>query len=170
MRINDLLWKAGAYAFNANTAVTPPALSRVPFGDYSGLQLWYEQVTAGTGIQTVTITYTNELGTTGKTTTFSIGSAGTVQRLHHIPLAAGDKGIQAVTNVQGTVATVGTFNILIMRRLWSGRVRLVNDGDVEGPNKVGMPIVYEDSALYPIMCPDSTGLGFPEVYMNIVNG
>lgn len=169
----DLLWKGGAYAFNANQAVTPPSFaSRVPGGnDFTNTELWFEQVTAATGIQSVNVTYTNQDGATGRSTgAVSQGTAGIVGRMTPMPLQAGDTGVQAVTNVTGSVATAGTFNVLVMRRLWSGRVRIANDGDVHDMLKTGMPQVFADSALYLVVQTDGTSSGIPEVVCEIVNG
>lgn len=171
-RIYDLLWKGGAYAFNANTSGNTPAsyASRLPDTDYSHCEIWYEQVTAGTGTQSVNVTYTNELGTTGRTTgATSLGTTGTLGRMIQLPLAAGDKGVQGVTGVVGTVASAGTFNILVMRPIWSGRARISNDGGNHGLDLVGMPIVYSDSALYPIHIADSSAGALLELKLVIAN-
>lgn len=170
----DLLWKAGAYAFNANTSGNSPAsfASRVLGGtDYTNTELWYEQVTAATGIQSVNVTYTNQAGTTGRSTgTVSQGTAGIVGRMMQLPLQAGDTGVQGVTGVVGTVATVGTFNILVMRRLWAGRVRIANDGDLHDMLKTGLVQMFPDSALYMVITADGTASGVPELAVEVVNG
>ena len=168
----DMLWKGGSYAFNASVAVTPPSFaSRVVNTDYAGLEIWFEQVTAATGIQSVTVTYTNQAGTTGRTTgAVSQGTAGIIGRMTQMPLQAGDSGVQAVTNVVGTVATAGTFNVLVMRRLWAGRCRVVNDGGVHDMLSTGLPQIFADSALYLVVQADSTSSGVPEVMCEIVNG
>jgi hypothetical protein len=178
VRVYDLLWKAGAYAFNVNTSGNTPTsfLGRIPGGtaaDTAGqTELWVEQVTTGTGTQSVNVTYTNSAGTTGRSTGTVAApvSAAPVGRMWPLPLQAGDVGVSGVTGVVGSVATVGTFNILVMRKLWEGRVRLVNDGDVHALDKTGMPIVFLDSALYPIIATDSTAIGVPELNFEIVNG
>lgn len=173
MRCYDLLWKGGAYAFNASQALTgqPSYSSRIPGGEYTGTELWVEQVTTGTGTQSVAVTYMDQNGNTGATTgTVAAPAVGSVGRMWKLPFASGDSGIQKVENVVGSVASGGTFNILVLRRLWSGRVRAANDGDVHGIDKTGMPIVYADSALYPIVATDSTASGVPEIYFNIING
>jgi hypothetical protein len=172
LKIFDLVFKAGAYAFNANQALSaqPSYLSRMPGGSYGDTQLWLEQVTAGTGIQNVNVTYTNQAGTTGKQTGVIATAANTVGRMWQLPLAAGDTGVQAITNVTGSVATVGTFNILVMRPLWSGRVRIANDGDVHAFDRTAMPELFADSALYLIANADSTATGIPEVELVIAAG
>lgn len=169
----DMLWKAGAYAFNANTTGQTPTSfsSRIPGGtDYTGLELWYEQVTAGTLIQNVAVTYNDENGASSTTGTFAMPLAMILGRMQQIPLAAGDKGIQGVTGVVGTVASAGTFNILIMRPLGEIRVRIANDSVVQDLLMTGMPQIFDDSALRVVVTADSTATQLPELMVDIVNG
>ncbi len=173
LRLYDLLWKGGAYTFNANTSGNTPTSysSRVPGGnDFSDTQIWLEQVTAGTGVQNVNVTYINQAGTAGRTTGTVATAANILGRMWQLPLQSGDTGVQGITGVVGSVATVGTFNILVMRPLWSGRVKIANDGDTHDLAKTGMPIVYADSALTLVVAPDSTATGIPEIELVIANG
>jgi hypothetical protein len=160
LMLADMLWKGGAYAFNANTSGNTPTSysSRVPSGtDFTGCELWYEQVTAATGTQTVNVTYTNEAGTTGRSTgVVSTASANTVGRMFPLPLAAGDKGVQGVTGVVGAGASAGTFNILVLHRIWGGRVRIANDFCNYSMDMNGMPTVYDTSALVMLIAADTT--------------
>ena len=172
LKLFDMVFKAGAYAFNAAQALTgqPSYASRMPGGSYSNTQIWIEAVTAFTGNLTVTITYTNQSGVTGRTATLATGTALTVGRLMQVPLQAGDTGVQEITNVAGTVATAGTFNVLVLRPLWSGRCRTANDGDVHDFTKTGMPQVFADSALFLAVAADSTSTGIPEIELVVANG
>ena len=172
LKLFDMVFKAGAYAFNAAQVLTgqPSYASRMPGGSYSDTQIWIEAVTAFTGNLTVTITYTNQSGVTGRTATLATGTALTVGRLMQVPLQAGDTGVQAITNVAGTVATAGTFNVLVLRPLWSGRCRTANDGDVHDFTKTGMPQVFADSALFLAVAADSTSTGIPEIELVVANG
>jgi len=173
IKLFDLLWKGGAYAFNANTTGNTPASfsSRVPGGtDFSDTQIWLEQVTAGTGVQNVAVTYTNQAGATGRSTgTVAAPAAMILGRCFQLPLQAGDTGVQGVTGVVGSVATAGTFNILVVRPLWSGRVKIANDGGLHNFFDTGSPIVYADSALMMLVAPDSTATGIPELELVIAN-
>jgi hypothetical protein len=172
IQLFDLLWKAGAYAFNANTSLAsqPSFSGRLPGTDWKETEIWVEQVTAATGNQAVNVTYTDQGGATGNTTgAVGVGAAPTVGRCWQLPFASGDGGCQVITNVAGTVATVGTFNVLILRPLWSGRVRLANDGDVHDMLRTGMPEVYADSALYCMIAADSTSSGIPEMTIELAN-
>lgn len=170
----DTLFAAGAYAFNANTALAsqPSYANRVPNGDdFKGLEIWIEAVTAFTGNLSVAVTYTNEDGVTGRTTgTIGTGAALIVGRMLRLPLQTGDKGVQRIDSVVGTVATAGTFNVYVLRRLWSGRVPLAGFGDVHDFMKTGMPRVFDTSALRLVVQADSTATGIPEVVAQIVNG
>jgi hypothetical protein len=169
----DRLFLAGAYAFNAAVTLAgqPSYAGRVPGADYTGLELWIEAVTAFTGNLSVAATYTNQAGTAGRTTgTFGTGAALTVGRAMQLPLQAGDSGIQKVESVTGTIATVGTFNVMVLRPLWSGRVPAANAGDVHDFLRTGMPQVFDTSALFALVAPDSTALGIPEMSFDVVNG
>lgn len=173
IKLFDLLWKGGAYAFNASTSGNSPTSfsSRVPGGtDFTNTQLWYEQVTTGTGVQNVAVTYNDQANASSTTGTVAAPAAMIVGRMFQLPLAAGDTGVQGVTGVVGTVASAGTFNILVMRPIWSGRVKIANDGDVHGWDKTLAPIIYADSALVMCVAPDSTATGVPELEFVIVNG
>lgn len=173
MKLHDMLFKAGAYSFNSNVTLAsqPSYSSRVPGGtDFSDTQIWFEAVTAFTGNLTLTVTYTNQAGTAARTTgAIAFGLAPTAGRMIQLPLQAGDTGVQKIDTVLGAGSTVGTFNILVLRPLWSGRCRTANDGDTHDIAKTGMPQVFADSALVMPICPDSTATGLPEVELVIAN-
>lgn len=172
--IYDLLFKAGAYSFNSNVslAAQPSFASRVPSGtDFRNLEVWVEAVTAFTGNPTITLGYQKEDNATGGRSTGAIafGLAPTVGRLTRMPLQAGDEGISKLESVLCAVASVGTFNVLIMRRLWQGRITQIGAGDVHTSKQTGNPEVWADSALYMTTAPDLTATGFPEITMMIAN-
>jgi hypothetical protein len=172
VKIFDCVWKGGAYPFNANQALSlqPSYVSRMPGGIYNGTEIWIECVTAFTGNQSILVTYTNQAGVTGRTTgTIATGVAPIVGRMLQLPLQAGDSGVQKIESVVSTVATVGTFNVLVLRPLWEGRIGIINGGDGHGLDRVGMPEVFTDSALFVVIVPDST-TGLPELLLEVSNG
>lgn len=172
IRICDLLWKGGAYAFNANQALTgqPSYAGRLPGTDYKGLEIWAETVTTTTGNQTWNVSYTNQAAGTSSTGAVGIGAAPTVGRMWQLPLAAGDSEVRAITNVTGGTASAGTANILVLRPLWEGNIRVVNGGDVHGIDRTGMPQIYADSALYVMVAADSTSTGAFDLAIEVANG
>jgi len=125
----DRLWHAGAFNFNDNITLSaqPSFSSRVPRGDFSGLQIWIEAVVnTWAGVPTFTINYTDQDGNTGHTTgPFQwIGPSGTTVPVQtqclQVPLQAGDTGVQKIESVACSVSTAGTFNVIIARPLWRG--------------------------------------------------
>jgi hypothetical protein len=174
MSLFDCLWKGGAYAFNVNTSGNSPTSfsSRVPGGtNFTGLELWYEQATAGTLVQNVNVTYINQDGTTGRSTgTVAAPAAMIISRMFQLPLQAGDKGIQGITGVVGSVASAGTFNLLIMRPIAEVRIKVANEGVVQDMFATGMPVIYDTSALMNIVTADSTSSGLAEFTVDIING
>lgn len=168
----DRLFAAGAYVFNADvTLASQPSFSgRMPSGyGYNGLQLWIEAVTAFTGVLGVQINYLDQDGIAGDTG-IVVTLALPVGRCYQIPLAAGDSGVQQITRVRGTTATVGTFNVMILRPLWFGRCVTANFGDTNDLLKTGFPQIFDTSALYVLLYADSTAVGLPDISMQIAMG
>lgn len=172
----DRLFSAGAYSFNSNVTLAsqPSFASRVLIdgvNQYNGLEIWVEAVTAFTGTPSVNITYVNQSGTAGRTTgTVSLGAALTVGRMVRIPLQAGDTGVQQITNVTFSVATVGTANVHIMRPIKSCRIATASDTKVFNMLDLGKQIIFDTSALFLMVQADGTSSGLPECYVEIAQG
>jgi len=172
LHLYDCLFSAGAYAYNANVTLTgqPSFAGRVPGSDYRGLELWLEQVTAMTGNQSIRVQYLDQDGNAGDTGTIATGVAPIVGRMLRLPLASGDNGLRQINVVTSTVSTAGTFNVHIMRPLWTGRVKIANDGDTHSFARTGLKNIYADSALRVVTQPDSTATALPQLYIEICDG
>jgi hypothetical protein len=168
----DRLFVAGAYAYNADVTLAsiPSFTSRVINSNYNGFQLWVEAVTAFTGTPSVQIDYLDQGGNAGVTAVTPLIATMPIGRCYQIPLAAGDSGVSGIVRVRGTVASGGTFNVMILRPLWFGRVMTANGGDVHDLLKTGFPQIFETSALYPLLYADSTAVGLPDISMQIAMG
>jgi len=171
LHLYDVLFTAGSYNFNSDiTLSTPPSFSaRVPSANYNGLELWLEAVTAHTGNQTINIDYLDQDGQAGNTTV-ATGVAPIIGRMLRLPLAAGDSGISGLVRVRSSVSTVGTFNVHIMRQLWTGRIPVANSGDTHSFARTGLKPVYGTSALRLICQPDSTATALPQLYVELCDG
>jgi hypothetical protein len=184
----DRLVKMGPINYN-NAAITPTAdtqpdiTGRCP--DYPGSgsvygarnELWFEALgtfTSATAF-TVTVTYRNQAGTSGRSATMPTQAAAalTLGKMIQLSLQSGDTGVQRIEGVTVTTgaAAAGTFNINIMRSLWTqGRVPIAGGGDIHDIFKTGAPQVYGDSAIMPLVVTDSgTSSGLPEVSFDICN-
>lgn len=183
MTLFDMLFKSGAYAFTAGTttlSAQPSYSSRVPAAgtDFTNTEIWIEVSTAfvtGTAWQ-VQVTYTNQSGTTGRTSIISAAQAAaalTLGKMFQIALQAGDTWVQKIESVivtnGGTAMTAGNFNVLVLRRITIGRIRVANDLIKIPLLQTGMPIVYADSAFYLQVTADSTSTGLPECYFQVAN-
>jgi hypothetical protein len=175
----DMVFKAGAYAFNANTTLAsqPSYAARMPGGtDYTDTEIWFECVTAFTGNLNLTVTYTNQAGTAGRTTgLFAPGNTPTVRRSFRMPLQAGDTGVQQINSVVSTVATAGTFNILVLRRLNMGKVASSQELRIPNVNgadvlMTGMPEVFDNSCLTMMQLCDGTTTGQPYFMAEVASG
>ena len=182
MQVHDLLFKAGAYAFGAGTTTLsgqPSFSARVPGGVFNACEIWIEVSTAfatGTAWQ-VQVTYTNQSGVTGRSTTITpaLNAAALTQgRMYQLGLQAGDSGVQRIDSVivtnGGTAMTAGAFNVLVMRELWANRVQSANGGGAQGLVDLDRPEVFADSALFLSIAADGTNTGIPDVRMTISNG
>lgn len=175
-RLFDRVFVSGAHAFNANQALSaqPSFASRLsPANNYTGLELWVEQVTAATNNQAVNVTYTNDADVAGRTTgAIGIAAAPTAGRCWQLPLQAGDKGVKLITNIAGSVGSAGTFNVMLLRPLAEIYIDTANKLVVQGPAELGWPEVFADSALYMLlMSPTGTSLGTLDIgNLDIVNG
>lgn len=143
-----------------------------------GMEIWLEVGTAYAGGTSLSfsVNYTNSDGTAGRTTgTVNLALAAlTLGKMVQLSLQAGDVGVQKIESitisaVTGTF-TAGTMNVLIMRPLWTiGRVIVANSGDIHDMLKTGLPVVYQDSALYLVVQADGTASGLPELVLEIAS-
>lgn len=176
----DRLWVGGAYGPSSNVTLSgqPSFAARVPNADYSGLELWVENVTAIGGTLTTTIGYTNESGANSRTTALTYFTGGmTVNACFPVPLQAGDSGIQQINSVVSSGISSGTYNIMILRRLVDLCVPLTNGTDTAlNFNFDILPEIYDTSALYllvrssPTGTPAASGTGIPTFRCTIVEG
>jgi hypothetical protein len=169
----DRLFACGAYAYNADVTLAsqPSYASRLPIaGDYKGLQLWIETVTAFTGTPSFEINYLDQDGNAGDTGVISAGSALTVGRCFHMPLQTGDSGIQQITRVRCTVATAGTFNVMVLRPLAVATCAITGLGEVQDLLRTGLPRIFPDTALYALVETVSTSSGVPQLMIEVAEG
>ena len=178
LEVKDRIWHAGSVVMTtlATTTFTgqPSALGRFPDGAGVGTEIWIEiNAAVSATATTVAVGYTNSAGTAGRTTGATATLASYITgRLIQRPLQAGDVGVQKIDSVTigGTVASAGSVNVILARPLWEGgRVPVVGAGDVHGPDKTGLPIVYATSALWPIIAADSASSGIPDLLLTVIN-
>lgn len=116
-----------------------------------GNQIWLEvQTDIGAGSTTVTASYTNQAGTSGRTTVARrIGGSpyNAAHTAHQLPLQAGDLGVQSVQSVTlaASTTTAGDFAVVIYHPL----AFLVGRGTPQGPfgQLGGVPEIVDDACI-----------------------
>lgn len=159
----DRLWENSGLVATSTTAqsITPAALpARDRTGTANGVDVmaaieW--SAAGGTGTPTVTLTYTDQTGATGKTATLTgIGSppVGTFEVF--VPGAASG-GIRAPTSfIQSATRTSGTMHLVLFRVLTSLPCSLANVGAATDFLTGGAQRVFDGSCLEPIWIPSAT--------------
>jgi hypothetical protein len=171
LMLADMLWKGGAYPYNAAVTLAdqPSFSTRVPSGtDFTGCEIWLEQVTAMTGNQSIRIQYTDGANASQDTGTIATGVAPIVGRMFRLPMPGGN-GVKRIDVVTSTVSTAGTFNVLVLRPLALVRIPFAGYSEQRDMFGTGAPLVYADSALVCFCRPDSTALGLPEFDIEIAS-
>lgn len=130
---------------------------------YDNLEILVEQVTAGTGNQAVNVTYStmdaDGVTLTGSRTTgaVGVGAAPIAGRIWRLPLQAGDKNAALLTNIAGSVATVGTFNVHLARKI-PGRFSVFTSpfADQFGYDRTRLPYIPNGAAIREVQTLAST--------------
>lgn len=177
-QIFDCLFRAGTYSFGVSQTLSsqPSYSARVPgTTDFKGTEIWLVPVTNWTvaSSSTITVTYTNEAGVTGRSTSLTTATGLFVNCCLQFPLQAGDQGVQKIESVTESGASAGTFNIHVHRPLacaqWNSVGATAQDPRPQDFLLTGLMKVDQNAALLPMYW--SEGASFPvEVYIEIVNG
>lgn len=162
----DRLSHQAGLSGTVNSAQTTnlPTAALTRFTDGEGVMAMLTiYTTIGTTATTVTVSYTNQAGTAGRTSPpQNIGTAanGTQGRGIAIPLAAGDTGIRSVESVTlaATTGTVGNFGVTLYKPL-----AYINLPYGEGPGDfdllnglIGFESIPDNACLFPVLLPAGT--------------
>jgi len=133
-RLADISGLSGTVTTAQNT--TGLAVTRYTGTESIGNQIWIEIYTQiGTSATGLTVSYTNEDGTSGRTSqTVVIGGTGRREaaRMIWVPLANGDRGVRSVESVTVGISTgtAGDFGVVIVRPFLSGNIGLSGAGSL----------------------------------------
>jgi hypothetical protein len=162
MLIDRLYHQNGIPASNTvATPITAPALpprDRNETANGTGVMAAIEwSASGGAGTPTVTLTYKNSAGATGKTGTFTAVATPPAGTFEIFTLAAGDIGVQAPTSfVQSATRTSGTMHLVLFRIIAQLEITAANIGNAIDALTAGMPEIYPFSVLQFVWIPSST--------------
>ena len=164
--VADRLWHNGGMTITSATAQTInsptlPARDNAGTSNGDGVLAMVEVSSAvGTASPTLTIEYTNQAGTTGRTATNLLGTGNTSQigPSWMLGLQAGDTGIQSIQTYTQSVSWVsGTVNLVLYRPLLFLEVKLPRVPAVVDFLTSGGVRLYEGTVPYLIFIPNISG-------------
>lgn len=174
----DRLWHNGGITITSTasqgiTSPTFPARDAAGATSGAGVLLGLEiSATCGAGTPTITISYTNSAGTSGRTATNIIATVASsiATSFYPIGLQAGDVGVQSVQSITLSATwTSGTINLVAYREI--ARVQLAASNV---PNAItmldGMPIMYNDSVPFLILVPSAVTASVVQGSLTVTQG
>lgn len=166
----DRLWHNGGYTITSTAAqnsTTPTWPSRCPTSGTDdtptttglGVMLALEiSAATGAGTPTITVGYTNQAGTAGRTATNIIATVATsaIGATYFIGLQAGDTGVRSVQSLTLSATwTSGTMNLVAYRRLASVPVGALIPGAI-GPTTGAGQRIYDGTVPWLVFVPNTT--------------
>lgn len=166
----DRLWHNGGFTITSTTAQTitsPTWPARCPTSGTDdtpattglGVFLAVEVSAAtGAGTPTITVSYTNQAGTSGRTGTNIIGTVATsaIGATYFIGLQAGDTGVRSVQSLTLSATwTSGTINLVAYRRIASVPVGALIPGAI-GPTTGAGQLIYDGAVPWLVFVPNTT--------------
>lgn len=176
----DRLWHNSGLVVTTTTAqaITPAALpARDNNGttNGAGVMAAIEVTTTTTNagvISNMTISYTNELGVSGRTGTMTAFPATAVAGTW-LPfnLQAGDQGVRSVQSVTlGTSLVTGTVSLVLYREIVGIGVPLTGVNVQQGPIELALPLIYDNSVLHFVFCLTATAGGSSNGQLTFAQG
>lgn len=165
--LNGTLTTAQSVNLDLNTLLATDNIgTRKGDANYSDVQWWLEWYTAtgGTAV-TATIAVTYNDGTTGNLSVLSL--AGTRPASHMIPLnslipsAQSGKFIRGIVSVtlSATTGTAGNFGVTVTRPRMTLSSPFANFKFIADWAQLGLPEIYNSSAIFPIVLTSTTSTG-----------
>ena len=121
---------------------------------------------------TLTITYTNSAGVSGRTATIAVPISLKVMSAVRATLQSGDKGVQSVQSVQFSNSTgvAGNFGIVLARRIYGLPVMTATGAAVTNQFGLAMPVIDPKSCLFFINTSGSTTSPSFDAELAIIEG
>lgn len=167
--IYDRLWHQSGIVVTTTTGQTINSVA-FPARDLDGsvngrgVQVGIEVSTVtgnGGAISNTTLTYTNSLGSSGKTATIaSFPATGVAGSLVPFSLAAGDVGVQSIQTVTlGTSYVSGTIHLVAFREIATIPLPTANVAGVFDALQLGLPRMFDNSVPWMVYLPTGTAIG-----------
>lgn len=176
IHLYDAVWGCTGFVGNvtgAQAVTSFPTLTR-PDANGTGLEIWIQCWTAtGATASNITVQYTNSDNVSGRVTysTPHIVSM-PAARMYQVPLQTGDKGVKSIQSItlSASTGTAGSLGVMLMKRISSIAMPLVNIGTTMDFATLGLPIIQDDSALLFVHQGTTTSSGIIMGQFNVIQG
>lgn len=177
--LTDRLWACSGLATGAGATTTVTGMTNISrYNSGVGAEIYYVCLvapSAQTANMTMSVSYTNSDGTSGRTATVTLGAGTpppTKNQMYPFSLQAGDKGvrsIQSVTNTSGSF-TGGTHGLVVAKRLVAAHAAIASNGMLVDGLKLGLPQIANDACLNFISMSTSTASGYLNGTLLLIQG
>ena len=176
--LTDRLWACSGLSTVNGATTTVTGMSNITrYSGGVGAEIWYvclSTPSAQSG-STMTISYTNSSGVSGRTATVTLASGTpppTAGQCYPAQLQAGDVGVQSIQSVTNSSLsfTGGTHGLLVARRLLSMAGSSSTAGTVLDGLQTGLQIIDDAACLSMIAMCSTTSTGFVLSSINIIQG
>lgn len=176
----DRLWHNSGIGVTTTTAqtinsVTWPARDRDGATSGEAIMVGIEvsgATTNGAAVTTITMSYTNQVGTSGRTATIpSFPATAVTGTFVPFMLAAGDTGIRSVQTITlGTTLTAGTIHLVAYRLLSKLNIPLANTGSSVDALSGGFVRLYDNTVPFLVWLANGTGAATVTGQMIVTQG
>lgn len=175
----DRLWACSGLATGAGATTTVTGMSNITrYNSGEGALIWYvclSAPSAQTANMTMTVSYTNSDGVSGRTGTVVLSAGSpppTANQCYPFSLQAGDRGVQSVQSVTNTVGsfTGGTHGLLVARNLMTAHCPVNSSGMLVDGLKLGLPQIDDNACLNFLCLNSTTATGYWTGTLTLVQG
>ena len=176
--LTDRLWACRGLSTTAGATTTVTGMNNISrYNSGVGAEIWYWCITAPSagGSGTMTVSYTNSAGVSGRTCTITLGAGSpppTAGQCYVGSLQAGDTGVQSIQSVTNTSTsfTGGSHGLFIAKRLLTAPIAGTTIGASFDGFSTGMQQIDTNACLNFIVLCSATQTGFWQGNIHLVQG
>ena len=176
--LTDRLWACRGLSTTAGATTTVTGMSNITrYSSGIGAEIWYWCITAPSsgGSGTMTVSYTNSAGVSGRTCTITLGAGTpppTAGQCYVGSLQAGDTGVQSIQSVTNTSTSFvgGSHGLFVAKRLVTAPITITSAGVSIDGLSTGLQQVNTNACLNFIQLCTSTSSGLWAGNLLLVQG
>lgn len=176
--MTDRLWACRGLSTTAGATTTVSGMSSITrYSGGVGAEIWYWCITAPSagGSGTMTVSYTNSAGVSGRTCTITLGAGSpppTAGQCYPGSLQAGDTGVQSIQSVTNTSTsfTGGSHGLVVAKRLITAPVVTSAPGATLDGLRTGLQQIDTGACLNFVLLCSSAVTGYWSGSVHLIQG